>query len=272
MGSTHELYLTNPSLVYSVFRRIDSDKTVQIPHNIANTLWIENVSRSKPMKEQYNFSICAATSNSDILALRAELVKFIQAPENKRDFQEDIDVELISLGDLKQLDLRVEIRHKVSYLSFPVPDVNNTNSSQSNFANEHLRQIRRNKFMCELLRVMRSIPIDPPGGNDAAVGSSENPTYSVTVSDSEAAGFRGTRKEELEEKRLFPADTTWSTTPVPEGVSSAWEAFTPAAATGVTGRRGPGANGMRPSQDTARASRESARIYPANFLQQTTLR
>ena len=102
------------SLMYSVFRRIDSDKTVQIPHNIANTLWIENVSRSKPMKEQYNFSISAATTNEDILALRAQLEKFVQAPENKRDFQDDLDIELISLGDLKQLDLRVEIRHKVS--------------------------------------------------------------------------------------------------------------------------------------------------------------
>ena len=99
--------------MYSVFRRIDTDKTVQIPHNIANTLWIGNVSRSKPMKEQYNFSVCAATSNADILALRAQLEKFVQAPENKRDFQDDLDIELISLGDLKQLDLRVEIRHKV---------------------------------------------------------------------------------------------------------------------------------------------------------------
>jgi small-conductance mechanosensitive channel len=109
------------SLMYSVFRRIDSDKTVQIPHNIANTLWIENVSRSKPMKEQYNFSISAATTNEDILALRAQLEKFVQAPENKRDFQDDLDIELISLGDLKQLDLRVEIRHKVSTTSNSKP-------------------------------------------------------------------------------------------------------------------------------------------------------
>jgi hypothetical protein len=66
------------------------------------------------MKEQYNFSVSAATSNADILALRAQLEKFVQAPENKRDFQDDVDIELISVGDLKQLDLRVEIRHKVS--------------------------------------------------------------------------------------------------------------------------------------------------------------
>ena len=120
--------------------------------------------------------------------------------------------------------------------------------------------------MCELLRAMRSIPIDPPGGNDAAVGSSDNPTYSVTVSHSEAAGFRSARKEDLQSKRLFPADESYSSMPVPEGVSSAWEAYAPAAVAGVTGRRGP-ASGMRPSQDTMRGdtlrmSRESRRNLP----------
>ena len=108
---------------------------------------------------------------------------------------------------------------------------------------------------------MRSIPIDPPGGNDAAVGSSDNPSYSVTVSDIEAAGFRSARKEGLQEKRLFPADETYSSISVPEGVSSAWETYAPAAVAGVTGRRGP-ASGMRPSQDTSRMSRDSRRNGP----------
>lgn len=108
-----QLIVERISLMYSVFRRIDSDKTVQIPHNVANSLWIENVSRSRSMKEQYNFSVCAKTTNADILVLRAELEKFVKAPENKRDFIPEIDIELLSLGDLKQLDLRVEIKHKV---------------------------------------------------------------------------------------------------------------------------------------------------------------
>ena len=120
--------------------------------------------------------------------------------------------------------------------------------------------------MCELLRVMRSIPIDPPGGNDAAVGSSDNPTYSVTVSDTEAAAFRDARKEDLESKRLFPAETPYSSLAVPEGgISSAWETCAPAAVAGVSGRRGPGTNGMRPSQDTMRNSRESRRDANATY-------
>lgn len=114
-----QLIVERISLMYSVFRRIDSDKTVQIPHNVANSLWIENVSRSRSMKEQYNFSVCAKTTNADILVLRAELEKFVKAPENKRDFIPEIDIELLSLGDLKQLDLRVEIKHKVSRTKAP---------------------------------------------------------------------------------------------------------------------------------------------------------
>lgn len=117
---------------------------------------------------------------------------------------------------------------------------------------------------------MRSIPIDPPGGNDAAVGSSDNPTYSVTVSDPEAVGFRNARKEDLESKRLFPADETYPSASVPEGVSSAWETYAPAAVAGVTGRRAPGTSGMRPSQDTYRTSRDGRRsgsYVPVSHIQ-----
>ena len=109
-----QLVVEHVSLMYSVFRRVDSDKTVQIPHNIANTLWIENVTRSRAMKERLTLSVSATTSNEDILALRGELQKFVTADENRRDFKPDFDIELISVGNLQQLDLQVEIRHKVS--------------------------------------------------------------------------------------------------------------------------------------------------------------
>lgn len=129
-----QLVVEHISLMYSVFKRVDSDKTVQIPHNIANTLWIENVSRSKAMKERLKLSVAATTSNEDILALRGELQRFVTADENRRDFQPEFgtsttgpslkiyanqlcfaDIELVSVGNLQQLDLQVEIRHKVIF-------------------------------------------------------------------------------------------------------------------------------------------------------------
>jgi small-conductance mechanosensitive channel len=109
-----ELIAEHISLMYSVFRRVDNDKTVQISHAVANTLWIENVSRSKAMKERITLGVSAATSSADIRALRVQLEEFVRATDNARDYQPGIDVEVIGIGNLDHLDLRIEIRHKAS--------------------------------------------------------------------------------------------------------------------------------------------------------------
>jgi small-conductance mechanosensitive channel len=109
-----ELIVEHISLMYSVFRRVDNDKTVQISHAVANTLWIENVSRSKAMKERITLGVSAATSSADIRALRIELEEFVRATDNARDYQSGIDVEVVGIGNLDHLDLMIEIRHKVS--------------------------------------------------------------------------------------------------------------------------------------------------------------
>lgn len=106
-----ELEVVKISLLYTVFRRIDSDTLVQMENKSIGML--ENVSRSGAMKEQLTLSVSAKTSFSDIEALRKELEVFVQLPENSRDFQPDIDIQLLSIGDMKQLDLRVQICHKV---------------------------------------------------------------------------------------------------------------------------------------------------------------
>ncbi|KAK4958033.1 hypothetical protein LTR10_004458 [Elasticomyces elasticus] len=213
-----ELVVERISLMYSVFRRVDNDKTVQIPHNVANTLWIENVSRSKQMKERLSINVAATTSMEDVLALRNELNKFVAAPENKRDFMPELDIELRNLNDLDKLELRVEIRHK------------------SNFANEQLRNARRNKFMVELLAATRRVPIEPPGGSAPALGDPANPAYSVAVSYQEAESFRSKHTTETEAKRLFPVGSGLSMF-MPEAVSSAMQSPATAMMAGVMGRR-----------------------------------
>ena len=109
-----ELIVEHISLMYSVFRRVDNDKTVQIPHVVANSSWIENVSRSKAMKERINLAVSATTSSADILMLRNQLEDFVAAPENARDFQPGLDVEVVGVGNLSHLELMIEVRHKVS--------------------------------------------------------------------------------------------------------------------------------------------------------------
>ncbi|KAG9516552.1 hypothetical protein KCV07_g6719, partial [Aureobasidium melanogenum] len=173
------------SLMYSVFRQIDSGSVVQISNMVNNAAWIRNISRSKPMKESYDFAISAKTKFPAIENLKTELQAFVLAPENRRDFQSAIDVELISVGNLKELKLRVRICQK------------------SNFANDSLYSRRRTKFMCALLSALRKHDIKSPGGGGPPpVGSWENPGYSVAVTDAEAQEARAKYEAEEEAKRL----------------------------------------------------------------------
>lgn len=78
------------SLLYTVFKRIDTMKMVQVPNIVLNNLWIENVTRSKAMKEQIEIFIAFDTSLEDIELLRSEMEAFVRHPDNARDFQPDM--------------------------------------------------------------------------------------------------------------------------------------------------------------------------------------
>jgi small-conductance mechanosensitive channel len=184
--SGFELVVTRISLLYTTFRRIDTDRSVQVPNSVINSLWVENVSRSPAMKERLTFSVSPGTSFDDIETLRRELEAFVALPENKRDYYNELDVELLSVGDLKQLDLRVEIRHK------------------TNWSDESLRAYRRSKFMCALLSAMRKVPIAGPGGDGPVAGTLQNPNYAVSIPDEVAHAARAQFDADKDAKRLFP--------------------------------------------------------------------
>ena len=184
--SGFELVVTRISLLYTTFRRIDTNRVVQVPNSVINSLWVENASRSPAMKERLTFSVSPGTSFDDIETLRRELQAFIELPDNRRDYHPELDVELLSVGDLKQLDLRVEIRHK------------------NNWADESLRAYRRSKFMCALLSAMRKVPIAGPAGDGPLAGSLQAPNYSVSVSEDVAKAARAQFDSDKDAKRLFP--------------------------------------------------------------------
>lgn len=101
-----QLAVDHISLLFTVFRRISGanvGRTVQIPNNVLNTLWIENVSRSKAMKEQLTIQVSFDTTFEDIQILKQELLTFVTDKENARDFQPDIDVEVLGTSDMVSL-------------------------------------------------------------------------------------------------------------------------------------------------------------------------
>ena len=187
------LIVEHISLLFTVFKKLKNHKTTQVPNLVLNSNWIDNISRSKAMREQILMYINFDTSLEDIQLLRNEMQAFVLDKENSRDFQPDIDVEVTGIAEMNKMELRVEIRHK------------------SNWANEAVRTARRSKFMCALVLALRKVPIYGPGAGDAALGDLGKPTYSVAVTDAEAAANRDVFAAKKEAKRLVPSkkpDTT----------------------------------------------------------------
>jgi hypothetical protein len=133
------------SLLFSVFRTVGDHRMTQVPNNILNSLWVDNFTRANAMHEQLTVPVSFDTSFAEIQALREEMELFVRDKENCRDFQQDIDIEVVGVGDMDKLELRVDIRHK------------------SNWSNETVRAARRSKFMCALVLAMRKVPIRSPG-------------------------------------------------------------------------------------------------------------
>ncbi|KAI0107040.1 serine/threonine protein kinase [Nemania sp. FL0031] len=184
-----QLIVERISLLYTVFTRIDKMQIVQIPNIVLNTLWIENVSRSKAMKEGIDVNVSYDTTFEDIELLRLEMEKFVRAPENSRDFQPDIAIGVGGVGDLDKLTLKIAIKHK------------------SNWHNDAVRATRRSKFICALALALKKVPINAPGGGGDPLGGPLNPSYSVNVSDTEAAAARDKSEKTKDAARLVPKNS-----------------------------------------------------------------
>ncbi|OAL72095.1 serine/threonine protein kinase [Trichophyton violaceum] len=184
----NELMVEHISLLFTVFRNIQHHKTIQVPNIVLNTQWIENVTRSKAMREQITLTCDFGTSFGDIQLLKREMQAFVRAKDNARDFGPDVDIEVSGLGEMNKLELKVEIHHK------------------SNWHNEVVRATRRSKFLCALVLAIKKIPIYGPGGGDAALGDISKPSYSVSISHEQAQHSKDEYAANKEAKRMIPTD------------------------------------------------------------------
>jgi small-conductance mechanosensitive channel len=142
--ATHQLTVEHISLLYTIFKRVESGKVVQVSNIILNSLWVENISRSKAMWEQLSIFAAFETSFEDINDLEQEMAKFLCDPANSRDFYPDLVLEVVGVAEMDKLELRIAVKHK------------------SNFSNESLRASRQSKLMRALIAALRSIPIHGP--------------------------------------------------------------------------------------------------------------
>lgn len=134
------------SLLFTLFRNVKDNRLTQIPNNILNSLWVDNFTRADAMHEQITVSCAFDTTFAEIETLREELEAFVRDKDNSRDFQPDINIEVLGVGEtMDKVQISVDIRHK------------------SNWANEVVRATRRSKFMCALLLAMRKLKMRAPG-------------------------------------------------------------------------------------------------------------
>lgn len=202
MVSGESLVVEKISLLYTVFTSLKEMQVTQVPNIVLNNLWIDNLSRSKAMKELVEVNISYDTSFEDVELLRLEMEKFVRHPDNSRDFQQDLVIGIGGVGDLDKLTLKIAIKHK------------------SNWHNEAVRATRRSKFMCALALALKKVPIYGPGGSaDPALGSSDNPAYSVTVDDSQATKAREKAALDADAARMVPHKPKRSDTNRPQHVS-----------------------------------------------------
>ena len=146
-----QLVVERISLLYTIFNRIDKMQIVQVPNIQLNNLWIENVTRSKAMKEVIDLNVSFDTSFEDIELLRQEMEAFVRHPDNARDFMPDLVIGVGGINDLDKLTLKIAMKHK------------------SNWHNEAVRATRRSKFMCALALAVKKVPIPKESEVDGEV-------------------------------------------------------------------------------------------------------
>jgi hypothetical protein len=134
------------SILFTVFRRVDNGKDLQMSNDRLNMKRIENVTRSGANREQISVYVDFNSTFTDIQHLKSEIQAFLTNRENSRDYQPGCEVLVGSIGDMNRMEIKVGFTHK------------------SNWSNEELRAARSSKFACALVAALRRIPLVRPGG------------------------------------------------------------------------------------------------------------
>ena len=176
--------VTRISILYTIFKRIDNGKDLQISNDRLNLKRIENITRSGPNKEAISIFVDFNTTFTDIEYLRQDLQNFVSHRSNSRDYLPAITLRPVSIYEMNKIELRVVFTHK------------------SNWSNEAVRGARSSKFLCALLAAVRKIPIGRPGASDLPVGHEGKPQYHVAISEDEAAKKVDGWKQKVLAKRM----------------------------------------------------------------------
>ena len=138
-GMGDDYFVKSISLLYTEFKKMQGH-IVQAPNSYLNSIFILNQRRSGPLAEAVPVTFRYGTTIEQMEALRQRLLEFVRV--EKREFQTNILTELREVSDNFALTMNVVFFYK------------------SNWQNELLRLIRRNKFICMLMIAMQEVGIE----------------------------------------------------------------------------------------------------------------
>jgi hypothetical protein len=156
---------------------------LQIPNERLSQKRIENASRSGLNRQSLSIFVDFRTTFKDIMFLKSELIEFLTDAENRRDFQPDLGLSVVSIHELNKMEIKLNFGHK------------------SNWSNEKLRATRSNRFMCALVAAIRRVPIYGPSKMNGSSGDADKPIYTVMINDQEASDKVKAGKAAREAKR-----------------------------------------------------------------------
>ncbi len=172
------LIVVRTSLLYTVFKRVDTWMELQAANEALQHCRIENVTRSGANRQSTTLAIDIATSFKDLQRLRSELEAFLAAPENKRDYMPNLGLSITGVGhELDRLELKCIVTHR------------------SNWSHEPLRAARAMKFMCALVAGIRKVGLGRPEAG--TLGKADNPAHYVMV------GKEGEKREGVDVGGMF---------------------------------------------------------------------
>jgi hypothetical protein len=139
------IFVVEEIQLLSTILKTTTGKQVSISNAQLAQKAIVNLRRSGPTQESINIIVEYSTTLEAIEKLRTEMLKWIDT--QARDFLPGLNIEMAALGDQSQLSLTLDIRYK------------------SNWQDEHLKAIRKNRWIAALKSVMLQLEIYGPNGN-----------------------------------------------------------------------------------------------------------
>ena len=160
-------YVVDEMRMLSTVFRTMSGESFQIGNaKLATGNGVINLRRSGPIEEPYEFDVAYGTTYQQLENLRAKMLLWLA--EQKRDFLPGLDIQIKGMSAPTSMQLTVGIRYK------------------SNIQEYHLKQQRRNRWLCHFKELLAELQIHGPDAE-----KDEKPAWASKKGDAAREAVRG---------------------------------------------------------------------------------